>query len=80
MINYLKPVRYNQKSYYGKAIVESEDVSGGVIYRLYSYNTYVANVTKAANGALISFDCDWYSRTTNKHIKDFIYQYADYTI
>ena len=66
----LKPYRSSQKSYYGKAKVETVSRDNHVVgYVLYSYDTPVC--------AIDCFGCftrlwDSYSATTMKHINSFI--------
>ena len=55
------------KSFYKKAFV-IEDENG---YTLYSYNTKVCAVSKAGVINLTG----WYSRTTSRHIKEFLKQF-----
>lgn len=57
---------YNQKSYYGKAIVIETETEN--IY-LKSYNTIVCGIV---DGVFVRF-WDGYSVTTQKHINDFRY-------
>lgn len=70
----LQPKLYNQKSYYGKALIgQSRDA-----VHLYSYNT---NMVTIYNGKVVhmnpvSLD---YTQTTLKHVKDFLYQYLGLT-
>lgn len=63
----LEPIYTNQKSFYGKAkIVKLENV-----IMLLSYDTIVATIQ---NGKL-HID-GFYSKTTLKHIKEFLQQYG----
>ena len=61
----LNPVHDSRKSFYGKAIVIHE---GGKI-KLRSYNTIVAEI-EGTEATIHGF----YSATTTRHIKDFLYQ------
>lgn len=64
----LKPLNLNQKSFYGKALVdETED---GIT--LYSYNTPI--VTVGALYGEITVHWDGWSVTTGKHLKEFFLQ------
>lgn len=67
-IKELKPVYNNQKSFYGKALIK--DTNNGT--ELYSYNTLVA---KLDNGTIyVTHNDDYLTRTTLKHITEFIQQ------
>lgn len=66
MQKYLEPIYSNQKSFYGKAIVETTD---GVT-RLYSYATPVA---KIEDNTYYCYNTQ--SQTTRKYIKEFFKQY-----
>ena len=58
-----------RKSFYGKAIVNQE----GNTLTLYSYNTRVAIIT---DGIVTRADIHNWSRTTDRHIREFIRQFA----
>lgn len=67
---YLEPRYDRRQSFYRKAIVERE----GGVSKLYSYGTHVATVDMSKKG---QERCDikgFYSDTTTRHIKEFIYQ------
>ena len=61
----LKPMRNNQKSYYGKAHVQV-DYNGAET--LYSYDTKI--ITRDTDGTLVKHWDGW-SITTGKHIYEF---------
>ena len=65
----LKPQLYNQKSYYNKALIQ--EINGGL--NLYSYGTEMVNIRK---GKLVNLNSnpENYTKTTLKHVKDFLYQ------
>lgn len=70
----LQPKLYNQKSYYGKALIgQSRDA-----VHLYSYNTSMVTIYngKVVHMNPVSLD---YTQTTLKHVKDFLYQYLGLT-
>lgn len=65
----LQPKLYNQKSYYGKALIgQSPDA-----IHLYSYGT---NMLTIYNGKVVHMNpvLSDYTQTTLKHVKDFLYQ------
>lgn len=63
--------RYDsRKSFYGKAHVIDH---GNGTLELQSYNTIVARIE---NGEVKQADIGVYSQTTNRHIREFIKQYA----
>lgn len=64
----LKPIYCSQKSFYGKAIVIQYKSS----IALYSYNTRVAEISKLTGQAVVQ---ELYSRTTTRHIIEFLKQY-----
>ena len=64
----LRPIYCSQKSFYGKAVVFQDNSS--II--LYSYNTLVAKIDKLTGQAYVQ---KLYSRTTTKHIIEFLRQY-----
>ena len=67
---YLEPNYDSRNSFYKKALVkEYED--GTIV--LQSYSTDVAVINKKSNEAVIR---GFYSDTTTRHIKDFLYQYG----
>lgn len=58
-----------QKSFYGKAMVHYDEGSAS----LYSYGTFIA---KVVDGSVVEFSKDenHYTRTTMKHLNDFLEQ------
>lgn len=74
----LKPIYTSQKSFYGKATVEQLDNFnvGGTIFKLsnlFSYSTHVATfITDGTRSGL--FLTGEYSKTTVKHIREFVRQ------
>ena len=70
-ITELRPEYDSRASFYGKARVI--DYGDGV-YELQSYDTIVARVE---NGKVTQNDIGKYSVTTNRHIREFLKQYAD---
>ena len=69
-LKYLQPVYSSQRSYYGKAKVLSLDEH---THGLYSYGELVAAVRN--NEVKLCYYWD-YSRTTVKHVHEFLAQYA----
>lgn len=70
----LKPLNCGQKSFYHKAIViEDTDNNITVYMALKSYNTIVVDVDFVAGKVYITIK-DMYSKTTKRHIRDFIIQ------
>lgn len=73
----LKPVNVGQKSYYGKAKVveyytnDNDDVC--YKYQLVSYDTTVVTIAPFMDKLIVTIT-DMYSKTTTRHIKDFIIQ------
>ena len=73
---YLEPQYDRSKSFYKKAKVY-RDNKGHIL--LMSYSTIVAEI---ADGSITDSGYDeikvngWYSRTTARHINDFLYQYG----
>lgn len=65
MQKYLEPIYSNQKSFYGKAIIETID---GVV-RLYSYATPVEKIEDKT-----CYCYNTQSQTTRKHIREFFKQ------
>ena len=65
----LKPKLYNQKSYYNKAKIEHM----GHCTKLYSYDTPMVAVL-ASEIIYLNKNPENYTKTTLKHIKDFLYQ------
>lgn len=66
MQKYLEPIYSKQKSFYGKAIIETIDE----VTRLYSYATPVAKIEGN------HYHCyNTQSQTTRKHIKEFFKQH-----
>lgn len=81
----LRPVINRQKSFYGKAMVTEcryEDLEGAencVDYYLSSYNEPVVASVVVDNHGNCSFMLGdkWnFSRTTVRHVKDFLYQFT----
>lgn len=68
MIQELKPTK--QKSFYKKAMVEinKNDI------RLYSYETLVIEITKTK---IKEHNKELWTKTTKKHIKEFMKQYCE---
>ena len=69
MQKYLEPIYSNQKSFYGKAIIETID---GVV-RLYSYNTLAAEIVSRETSKEFIY-MGKYSQTTTRHQKEFFKQ------
>ena len=69
----LKPEFGSSKSFYKRAYVLTRD--DGIIL-LKSYDTIVAYINPSNN--TIQF-FGWYSRTTSKHIQEFVWQYATHS-
>lgn len=68
-IKVLEPKFDSRKSFYGKArVLYTEDK-----IQLESYNTVVAEIDRNKNKAVIH---GFYSPTTLRHIKDFLYQHG----
>lgn len=67
---YLEPQYDSRNSFYRKAIVEKR---GNISY-LYSYGTKVAEINWDKTGNEKCVIHGFYSNTTTRHIKDFIYQ------
>lgn len=63
----LEPAYYSQFSYYGKAYTVKDIHT----IKLYSYDTLVAEVREKETVIHM-----FYSQTTTKHIKDFLYQHG----
>ncbi len=70
--SFLEPRHTAQKSFYQKAVVTFE--SDGTI-RLYSYGVWVATVCPDVYYILLQDAA--YSKTTVKHVNEFLLQYAD---
>ena len=68
----LAPVFDNCKSFYGKARVK---VDGNAL-QLVSYSTVVAVVTYLPDGAKLARITGIYSRTTARHIREFLRQHG----
>jgi hypothetical protein len=69
----LSPKFDTRQSFYGKAVVESGENSE----TLYSYNTKVAEITKVSEDdvQVVLFNVPkLFSRTTTRHIKEFLKQ------
>lgn len=87
-MEFMLPAKHSrQKSFYGKAIVQTLDSSNGIpdnikIYLLKSYNTPVCAIKiEEVNGVktyLLRIN-GWYSNTTCRHIDEFIQQYFPVT-
>lgn len=73
-MEYKLECRYDRrKSFYGKAIVE-ETVNNNVIdYKLYSYDTLVARITRIGDITTYRYFGN-YSQTTTRHQKEFFKQ------
>jgi hypothetical protein len=65
-VTQLTPIPRQQKSFYGKAILIQE----GELTLLKSYDTIVAQYDAGSKKLTIS---DFYSNTTTRHIKAFVY-------
>lgn len=76
-LNYeLKPKYDHHVSFYGKAVVLSED---GDRLKLYSYGTHVATICETNHGYSIAPYAEvygWYSATTARHINEFLKQHG----
>ena len=68
----LAPVFDSHKSFYGKARVK---VDGNTL-QLVSYSTVVAIVTYLPDGAKLARITGVYSRTTTRHIREFLRQHG----
>ena len=66
----LSPVFDSHKSFYGKARVKVNDDT----LQLVSYSTVVAIVTYLSDGAKLAHITGVYSRTTVRHIREFLRQ------
>ena len=66
MQKYLEPIYSNQKSFYGKAIIETIDE----VTRLYSYNTLAAEIVSRETSKEFIY-MGKYSQTTTRHQKEF---------
>jgi len=65
----LRPIHDNRKSFYGKALVHTDDDS----IKLQSYNTIVAEIKREPKRAIVR---GTYSPTTLRHIKEFLKQHG----
>ena len=66
--------RYDtRQSFYGKAKVETTSNKNVVDYKLYSYGTLVARITKIGNKTIYHY-FGKYSQTTTRHQKEFFKQ------
>lgn len=65
----LEPYYTNQKSFYNKAIVEQKPLTGETI--LYSYNIKIATIR---NGNITLHSPVLWSKTTLKHLREFLSQ------
>lgn len=75
MITELHPRIDKAKSFYGKALVTRETLAGIDIAKLYSYETLIATVATTNRTTTIELTDDWnYSKTTLRHLHDFLYQ------
>ena len=75
-LHYLRPVYDSANSFYKKAKIYRDDK--GRLF-LESYSTIVAEVTDGMmteDGRRHAKVYGWYSRTTARHINDFLYQYG----
>lgn len=77
MIYELKAIHDNRKSFYGKAIIENCD---GIKYILFSYGTEICEYYPRENKLIFLTDCLYhFTTTTNRHINEFIKQFAGMT-
>ena len=68
--------RYDtRQSFYGKAIVKETKNKNVEDYKLYSYGTLVARITKIGNKTIFHY-FGKYSQTTTRHQKEFFKQYG----
>lgn len=84
MKTYLKPIYENVKSYYNKAVVETDFDGENMHYNLYSYGTLVLSIKRVEYADdSISYTYRFnqnvdveklFSNTTLRHIKEFINQ------
>ena len=75
MLLELKPQYENVKSYYGKAIIEKCD---NVKYLLFSYGVEICEYYPKTQKVKFLSDCYYhYTRTTLRHIKEFLKQFAN---
>lgn len=72
----LEPMKDTAKSFYKKAYVGFDDNTKD--YMLYSYNTLIASYNRDSGAVKLTSDYN-YSKTTLRHLKEFLYQYADFT-
>lgn len=72
-LNYeiLKPVYCDQKSFYYKAKIMTKDPAGKKSNVLYSYDTFICDLTDLKK---VIFGCFTVSNTTLRHLKDFLMQ------
>lgn len=73
----LKSIHTAQRAFYGKAVIIESVDGDGITHttKLQSYNTIVCTVTA---GDVLSVDIpDMYSKTTRRHIREFIIQSFD---
>ena len=71
----LKPLRTNQKSFYGKANVVKAYNGNDVCYTLRSYDTVVVSLFVAADGApFVKKLWNGYSVTTLRHVNELLTQ------
>lgn len=73
MISELEPQWDTRKSFYKKAFVRYD---GDGVYSLFSYQTLVCKID---NNTILLNGFSFYSNTTTRHLKDFLYQYLDTT-
>ena len=73
----LYPQFTSQKSFYGKANVETIIMDDVTMFKLYSYGTYVAFVAVpvGAPEKKFAYVFNLHSRTTQKHIVEFLLQH-----
>lgn len=73
----LKPIHTAQRSFYGKAIISELVHDDGITYSttLLSYNTVVCDII-AGETLSVSIP-NMYSKTTRRHIREFIIQSFD---
>ena len=74
----LQPQFSGQKSFYGKANVETIIMDDVTMFKLYSYGTYLAFVAVpvGAPEKKFAYVFDTHSNTTLKHIKEFLLQHG----
>lgn len=71
MIKELRPIYAAQKSFYGKAQVETTENT----VTLYSYGTIIMTYNKVKDGLTLIWG-NW-SQTTGRHVNEFLKQYTN---